>query len=85
MSLTLNIDDRLKVETEANLRKMGIDITTATKMFYIYVNQHGKLPFTPLLGGTELDQAVYEAKHHQYAGEYDSLEEMRKDLYSDAD
>ncbi len=31
---------------------------------------------------SELEQALYEAKHHQYAGEYDSLEDFRKDLYS---
>lgn len=85
MSLTLGIDDKLKAETKANLKKMGIDMTTATRMFYIYINQNGKLPFTPSVGRTELDQAVYEAKHHQYAGEYSSLEEMRKDLYSDED
>lgn len=61
---------------------MGLDMTTATKMFYIYINQHGKLPFTPSVGRSELEQALYEAKHHKYAGEYNSLEEMRKDLYS---
>lgn len=43
-----------------------------------------KLP-SPSNDRTELEQAVYEAKHHQYAGEYSSLEEMRKDLYSDED
>lgn len=82
MSLTLGIDDKLKAEIRANLKKMGIDMTTATKMYYIYINQHGKLPFVPSTGRSELDQAVYEAKHHQYAGEYNSLEEFRKDLYS---
>lgn len=82
MSLTLGIDDKLKAEIRANLKKMGIDMTTATKMYYIYINQHGKLPFAPSTGRSELDQAVYEAKHHQYAGEYNSLEEFRKDLYS---
>ncbi|TSO26320.1 type II toxin-antitoxin system RelB/DinJ family antitoxin [Lactobacillus sp. LL6] len=85
MSLTLGIDNDLKSETRSNLKKMGLDMTTATKMFYIYINQHGKLPFTPSVGRSELEQAVYEAKHHQFAGEYKSLEEMRKDLYSDED
>ncbi|NRO20780.1 hypothetical protein IMAU60206_01268 [Lactobacillus helveticus] len=85
MSLTLGIDDKLKAETRANLKKMGIDMTTATKMYYIYINQHGKLPFAPSAGRSELDRAVYEAKHHQYAGEYNSLEEFRKDLYSPDD
>lgn len=36
MSLTLGIDDKLKAEIRANLKKMGIDMTTATKM-YIYL------------------------------------------------
>lgn len=44
--------------------------------------KNGKPPFAPSTGRSELDQAVYEAKHHQYAGEYNSLEEFRKDLYS---
>lgn len=80
MSLTIGIDDKLKAETKSNLKKMGLDMTTATRMFYIYINQHGKLPFAPSIGRTELEQAVYEAKNHEYAGEYNSLEEMRKDL-----
>lgn len=82
MSLKLEIDDKLIAETKANLEKMGMDMTTATRMYYIYINQHGKLPFTPSTGRSELDQALYEAKHHQYAGEYNSLKEFRKDLYS---
>lgn len=83
MSLTIRIDDHLKNETKSNFKKMGLDMSTATKMFYIYVNQHGRLPFVPSTGRTELDQALYEAKHHEYAGEYNSLEDFRKDLYSD--
>lgn len=47
-----------------------------------HVDQHGKLPFIPNVGKTELEQAVHEAKNHQYADEYDSLEDFRKDLYS---
>lgn len=57
---------------------MGMDITTAIRMFYLYVDQHGKLPF----GRTELEQAIHEAKNHQYADEYAFLEDFRKDLYS---
>lgn len=36
----------------------------------------------PSVGRTELEQAIHEAKNHQYADEYDSLEDFRKDLYS---
>lgn len=36
-------------------------------------------------GRTELEQAIHEVKNHEYAGEYNSLEEMRKDLYSEDD
>ena len=85
MSLTLGIDDKLKSETKKNFKKMGMDMTTATRMFYIYVNQHGNLPFTPSVGRTELEQALHEAKNHEYADEYDSLDDFRKDLYSDED
>ncbi|PAK98067.1 damage-inducible protein J [Lactobacillus kefiranofaciens] len=85
MSLTLGIDNKLKAETKANLEKMGMDMTTATRMYYIYINQHGKLPFVLSIGKSELDIALDQAKNHQYAGEYNSLEEFRKDLYSDED
>lgn len=85
MTLTLAIDDKLKKETKANLEKMGLDFTTAVRMYFISINQNGELPFTPNIGRTELDQALYEARHHQYAGEYNSLEDFRKDLYSDED
>lgn len=85
MTLTIGIDDKLKAETKSNLEKMGMDLTTATRMYYIYINQHGKLPFTPSVGKSELDQALYDTRHHNFAGEYNSLEEFRKDLYSDED
>lgn len=54
-------------------------------MHYIYIDQHGKLPLTPSAGRSELDDALYQAKHHQYAGEYNSLDDFRKDLYSNED
>ena len=82
MPVTLGIDNRLKEETKSNLEKMGLDMTTATKMYFIYINQHGKLPFTPSVGRSELDKALEQVKNHEYAGEYDSLEDFRKDLYS---
>ena len=85
MSLTLGIDDDLKKKTKDNFKKMGMDMTTATRMFYLYVDQHGKLPFTPSVGRTELEQAVHESKTHQYADEFDSLEDFRKNIYSDED
>lgn len=82
MPVTLGIDNKLKEETKSNLEKMGLDMTTATKMYFIYINQHGKLPFTPGVGRSELDKALEQVKNHEYAGEYDSLEDFRKDLYS---
>lgn len=82
MSLTLGIDNKLKEETKSNLEKMGLDMTTATRMYFIYINQHGKLPFTPSISKSELDEALEQAQNHKYAGEYDSLEDFRKDLYS---
>lgn len=38
--------------------------------------------FPPSVERTGLEQAVHEAKNQQYADEYDSLEDFRKDLYS---
>lgn len=43
------------------------------------------MSLTPINKKTELEQAIHEAKTHQYANEYDSLEDFRKDLYSDED
>lgn len=47
-----------------------------------YVDQYGKSPFTPSVERRGLQQSIHEAKNHQYADEYDSLEDFRKDLYS---
>lgn len=41
MSLTLGIDNKLKEETKSNLEKMGLDMTTATRMYFIYINTRG--------------------------------------------
>lgn len=82
MPVTLGIDNELKNKTKANLAKMGLDMTTATKMYFMYINQHGKLPFTPSVGRSELDEALEQVRNHEYAGEYNSLEDFRRDLYS---
>lgn len=75
---SMRMDPEFKKETQENFKKMGLNMTSATNMFYTFVNQHGYLPFTPSTGKTELEQAIDDAKNGKFAHTYNSEEDFRK-------
>lgn len=46
---SMRLDPDFKKETQENFKKMGLDMSTATKMFYTFVNRHGYLPLPQVL------------------------------------
>lgn len=81
---SMRMDSKFKQETQNNFKKMGLDMSTATKMFFTFVNQHGYLPFTPSTGKTELEQAIDDANNEKFVNTYDSVEEFRKHLRNES-
>lgn len=81
---SMRMDSEFKKETQENFKKMGLDMSTATKMFYTFVNQHGYLPFTPSTGKTELEQAIENADKGKFGHTYDNVNEFRKHLIDES-
>ena len=81
---TMRIDPQLKKKTQENLNKMGLDMSTATKMFFTFINQHGYLPFTPSTGKTELDAAIEDANNHEFSSIYNSFEDYKEHLINES-
>lgn len=77
---SMRIDAKLKEKTQKNFKKMGLDMSTATKMFFTFVNQHGYLPFIPTTGKTELEQAIEEANKGHFSRTYKSVAEFKNHL-----
>ncbi|HHD8103971.1 TPA: type II toxin-antitoxin system RelB/DinJ family antitoxin [Salmonella enterica] len=44
-SITVRLDDRLKAQAEAVLEELGVSSTQAITHLYLYLAQHGQLPF----------------------------------------
>lgn len=83
-TVTIRLDDDLKENAKKDLEDMGLDLSTATKIFYRQIVKTGEFPFKITTSWRdEMDTALNEAKNGIYAGEYNSLDDMRKDLYSD--
>lgn len=80
----MRIDPNFKKETQENFKKMGLDMSTATKMFYTFVNQHGYLPFTPSIGKTDLEQSIDDANKGKFTHTYNSAKDFRKHLIDES-
>lgn len=81
---SMRLDSKLKEETQKNFEKMGLDMSTATKMFFTFVNQHGYLPFTPSTGETELEQSIKDADSGIFGHTYESASDFRKHLIDES-
>ncbi|WP_127849559.1 type II toxin-antitoxin system RelB/DinJ family antitoxin [Lacticaseibacillus hulanensis] len=78
--LSIRIDPSLKSAAQDVANNMGMDLTTAVKMFLTSMVKEQRLPFTPTGLPTETLQALREAEHHNDYKTYDSAEEMWSDL-----
>ena len=78
--LSIRIDSNLKAAGQDVASDMGMDLTTAVKMFITAMVKEQRLPFEPTSLPAETLQALREsANHHDYKT-YDNAEEMWKDL-----
>ncbi|WP_040534819.1 type II toxin-antitoxin system RelB/DinJ family antitoxin [Schleiferilactobacillus shenzhenensis] len=85
--IVTRIDRQTKMEAQSVLAEMGLDMSTAIKIFLKQVAHDRRLPFTPD-AEDPLDRATDLALEDVAAGRittFDSLADFRKDLYSDAD
>jgi DNA-damage-inducible protein J len=78
--LSIRIDPTLKSAGQAVAKEMGLDLSTAVKMFITAMVKEQQLPFTPSSLPAETLQALHESEHHHDYKIYDNAEEMWDDL-----
>ena len=84
-NMTLRIEPELKNEASALFRSLGMDLSTATGIFYRQALRCHGLPFEVKID--EPNATTYRAmekaeKREDIYGPFDSVEEMMKDLDS---
>ena len=89
MSETANFNMKLpksmKKEAQATFKSMGMDMATATRLFYTAVIQQQKLPFTPKAddGALEIIKEMNDEKSNGKV--YSSAEDFSKNWLKEVD
>ena len=78
--ISIRIDPALKAAGQEIANDMGLDLSTAVKMFITAMVKEHRLPFEPTSLPIETLQALQESEHHQNYQTYDTAEEMWSDL-----
>lgn len=78
--LSIRIDPALKSAGQAVANDMGLDLTTAVKMFITAMVKEHKLPFEPTSLPVETLQALRESAQHNDYKTYNTAAEMWADL-----
>lgn len=77
-SFNMKLPKLMKEEAQATFKSMGMDMATATRLFYTAVIQQQKLPFTPKADKDALE-VVKEMHDEQSNGkEYASSEDFKE-------
>lgn len=85
-NITISLDSSLKNEAIAMFEDMGLDIESATKLFYRQVVRQGKIPFeiSSDIPNAETIEAIKEVqqmkKHPDDYKEYNDVDLMMKEL-----
>ena len=79
-TIQFRIDDETKAETEEIFEELGINMTTAIKMFLAQVKIEQGIPFG-VKRKSKLDIAIEEIKRGEYET-FDSVEAMMKEALS---
>lgn len=78
--LSIRIDPKLKTAGQNVANDMGLDLTTAVKMFITAMVKEHRLPFEPTSLPADTLQALQESEHHKDFKTYDTAKEMWDDL-----
>lgn len=84
-NMTLRINHDIKVQVTKLFKSLGLDISTATEIFYRQALQHHGLPFDVRIEepNIETHAAMEDAtKRKNFNGPFDSVEELMESLDS---
>lgn len=82
-TFNMKISKKMKKEVKETFNSMGLDMATATRMFYAYVINFKKFPFTPEAPMTNLQKSILEDQNGIYGHTYRNFDEFAKDLDHD--
>ena len=74
-TIQVRVDDHLKDSAEMLFASLGLDISTAVRMFLIAAMEMGGIPFAVMHGGAQADRdaAIREAIARREAGLFHSM------------
>lgn len=78
--LSIRIDPELKAAAQEIAQDMGLDLTTAVKMFLTKMVKTHSLPFEPESLPLETIRALQEAENYKNLKHYNTPQEMWDDL-----
>ena len=77
-TIQVRVDDQLKDSADALFTSLGLDTSTAVRMFLIAAMEAGGIPFAIMHGPRDRDAIIREAIARQEAGErFYSIDECR--------
>lgn len=85
-TLQIRLDDALKAEAEHLFLSLGLDTSTAVRIFLKAAIEHAGLPFLVQHqeGALSLQQAIHDSRHQQNLyGPYSSAEEAVASMLAD--
>ena len=84
-NMTLRIDHDIKVQATKLFKSLGLDMSTATGIFYRQALQHHGLPFDVRIEEPNIETHAameYATKRKNFNGPFDSVEELMESLDS---
>jgi DNA-damage-inducible protein J len=67
-TIQVRVDDQLKNSADMLFASLGLDTSTAVRMFLVAAMEAGGIPFAVLHGATDRDAAIREAIAYREAG-----------------
>lgn len=84
-TFNMKLPKSMKNEAQATFKAMGMDMATATRLFYTAVIQQQKLPFTPIANKDALEIIKEINDENSTVKEYSSSKEFGKNWIKDLD
>lgn len=71
------IEPELKTQAEELFERLGLSVTEAITLFYMYVTLHGGLPFEVKIPNAATAEAIRQTETGNNLTEYPTLEELK--------
>ncbi|GAA3633137.1 hypothetical protein GCM10022297_10060 [Lactobacillus hamsteri] len=84
-SFNMKLPKSMKEEAQATFKAMGMDMATATRLFYTAVIQQQKLPFTPRADKSAMEVVKEMQDKNSNGKTYSSVSDFKENWIKDLD